>query len=109
MPGANFDFPKTIQHGCKRLCKTAYLSDCFVYSCQDHAVYCIYCVLFIPKDRRNILGAFVNRGYREWQYVMEKEKNHSQSTYHQEAVTLALATLDRFKELESKIPAPTQK
>ena len=72
-------------------------------------LYIAYIVLFVPKDRRNILGAFVNRGYREWQYVMEKEKNHSQSTYHQEAVTLALATLDRFKELESKIPAPTQK
>ena len=107
VPGANFDFPKTIQHGCKRLCKTAYLSDCFVYSCQDHAVYCIYCVLFIPKDRRNILGAFVNRGYREWHNIMEKEKKHFQNTYHQEAVTLAFSTIDRFEKPERKIPALT--
>ena len=47
-PEANFDFPKTIKHGCNRSCKIAYLSDSFVYSCQDNAVYCIYCVLFVP-------------------------------------------------------------
>ena len=29
---ANFDFPKTIKHGCNRSYKTAYLSDSFVYS-----------------------------------------------------------------------------
>ena len=40
---------------------------------------------------------------------MEKEKNHFQSTYQQEAVTLALATLDKFKELDSTKPAPIQK
>ena len=36
---------------------------------------------------------------------MEKEKNHSQNTYHQEAITLALATVDRFKKPESTTPA----
>ena len=51
---ANFDFPKTIKYGCNSSCKTAYLSDSFVYSCQDNAVYCTYCVLFVHKDRRNI-------------------------------------------------------
>ena len=91
---ANFDFPKTIKHRCNRLCKTACLSDSFIYSCQDNAVNCIYCVLFVPKYRRNILGAFVNRGYCEWHNIMEKEKKRSQNTYHQEAITLALATID---------------
>ena len=65
VPGANFDFPKSIQHGCNHLCKAAYLSDSPAYSCQNNPVHCIYCVLFVPKDRRNILGAFINRGYRE--------------------------------------------
>ena len=32
-PGVNFDFPKTIQQGCNRSYKTAYLSDSFVHSC----------------------------------------------------------------------------
>ena len=104
VPEANFDFPKTTKNGCNRLCKTAYLSDSCVYSCQDNTVYCIYCMFFVPKGRRNILGTFVNRGYREWHNIMEKEKKHSQNTYHQEAVTLALATADRFKKPESTIP-----
>ena len=95
VPEANFDFPKT----------TKDLFDSCVYSCQDNTVYCIYFVLFVPKDRRNILGTFVNRGYREWHNIMEKEKKHSQNTYHQEAVTLALATIDRFKKPESTKPA----
>ena len=77
VPEANFDFPKTIKHGWNRSYKTAYLSDSFVYSCLDNAVYCIYCVLFVPKYRRNILGAFAYRGYREWHSIMEKEKKHS--------------------------------
>ena len=100
---ANFDFPKTIKYGCNRSCKTAYLSDSFVYSCHDNAVCCIYCVLFFPKYRRNILGAFVNRGYREWLNIMEKEKKHSQNTYHHEAMTLDLATIDRFEKPERTI------
>ena len=104
VPEANFDFPKTTKNGYNRLCKAVYLSDSCVYSCQVNTVYCIYCVLFVPKDRRNILGTFVNRGYREWHNIMEKEKKHSQNTYHQEAVTLALATADRFKKPESTIP-----
>ena len=54
-PEANFDLPKTIKHGCNRSNKTAYLSGSFFSSCQDNAVYCIYCVLCIPKDRRNNL------------------------------------------------------
>ena len=54
-------------------------------------------MLFVPKDRRSILGGFVNRGYRKWHNIMEKEKNLSQNTYHLEAVTLALATIDRFE------------
>ena len=57
VPGGNFDFPKTIQHGCKRSCKTAYLSDSFVYSCQDNAVYCIYCVLF-SQSRATLIVYF---------------------------------------------------
>ena len=105
VPEANFDFPKTIKHTCNCSCKSAYISNSIIYSCQDNAVYCIYCVLFISKDRRNILSAFVNRGYREWHNIMEKEQKHSQNTYHQEAVTLVLATIDRFKKPESTIPA----
>ena len=31
VPGVNF--PKTIQQGCNRSCKTAYLSNSFVHSC----------------------------------------------------------------------------
>ena len=62
-------------------------------------------MLFVPKDKRNILGVFVNRAYGEWQNIMEKEKKHSQNTYHQEAVTLALATIDRFGKPESTIRA----
>ena len=38
---------------------------------------------------------------------MEKEKKHSQNTYHQEAVTLALATIDRSEKPESTRPALT--
>ena len=34
-----------------------------------------------------------------------KEKKHSENPYHQEAVTLALATIDSFKKSESTIPA----
>ena len=34
-----------------------------------------------------------------------KEKKHSENPYHQEAVTLALATVDSFKISESRIPA----
>ena len=37
--------------------------------------------------------------------IMEKEKKYSQNTYHQEAITLALATIDRFEKPESTIPA----
>ena len=36
--------------------------------------------------------------------IMEKEKKHSQNTYHQEKVTLAFAAIDRFKKPESTIP-----
>ena len=105
VPEANFDFPKTIKHGCNRSCKTAYLSDFFVYSCRGNAVYCLYCMLFVPKYRRNILGAFVNRGYREWHNIMEKEKKHSQNTYHKEVITLALTAIDRFEKPECTVPA----
>ena len=77
VPEANFDFPKTIKHECNRSYKKTYPSDSFVYSCRDNAVYCIYCALCVPKYRLNILGAFVNRGYREWHSLMEKEKKHS--------------------------------
>ena len=38
---------------------------------------------------------------------MEKEKKYSRNTYHQEAVTLTLATIDRFEKAESTIPALT--
>ena len=62
-------------------------------------------MLFVSKDRCNILSAFVNRGYREWYIIMEKEKKHSQNTYHSEVVTLALATIDRLEKHESEIPA----
>ena len=34
---------------------------------------------------------------------MEKEKKHSQNTYHQEAITLDLSTIDRFEKLGSTI------
>ena len=51
------------------------------------------------------MDAFVNRGCREWRSLMGKEKKHSQNTYHQEAITLALATTDRFEKPESTIPA----
>ena len=51
------------------------------------------------------MGAFVNRGCREWRSLMEKEKKHSQNNYHQEAITLALGTIDRFEKPESTIPA----
>ena len=56
VPEANFDFPKAIKHGCNYLCKTAYLSDSFVCSCQDNAVYCIYCVLFCPQRQTEHIG-----------------------------------------------------
>ena len=82
LPEANFDFLKTIKRGFNRSCKTVNLSDSFVYSCQDNAVYYIYYVLFVPKDKRNILGAFVKRGCREWHNIKGKEKKHSQKTYH---------------------------
>ena len=36
---------------------------------------------------------------------MEKEKKHSQNTYHQEAITVALATIERFVKPECTIPA----
>ena len=62
-------------------------------------------MLFVSKDKRNVLSAFVNRGYWEWHNIMEKEKKHSQNTYHQEAFALALATIDRFEKPESTIPA----
>ena len=62
-------------------------------------------MLFVLKDRRNILSAFVNRGYCEWHNIMEKEKKPSQNTYHQEAAALALATIGRFEKPESTIPA----
>ena len=39
--------------------------------------------------------------------IMEKEKKYSRNTYHQEAVTLTLATIDRFEKSESTIPALT--
>ena len=38
---------------------------------------------------------------------MKKERKHSQNTYHQEAVTLALATIDRSEKPESTRPAFT--
>ena len=38
---------------------------------------------------------------------MEKEKKYSRNTYHQEAVTLTLATIDRFEKSESAIPELT--
>ena len=79
-------------------------SVCLDNRFQDNAVYCIYCVLLVPKDRRNILGAFVNRGYREWHNIMQKEKKYPQNTYHQETVTLARAAIDRFEKPESTIP-----
>ena len=40
---------------------------------------------------------------------MKKERKHSQNTYHQEAVTLALATIDRSEKPESTRPAFTDK
>ena len=70
VPETNFDFPKTTEHGCNCSCKAAYTFDSFIYRFQDNAVYCIYCVLLVPNYRRNILGAFVNRGYREWHNIM---------------------------------------
>ena len=60
-------------------------------------------MLFVPKERRNIFGAFVNPGYCEWQNITEKKETLS-NTYHQEAITLAFATIDRFEKPESTIP-----
>ena len=105
VPEANFDFQKTIKHGCNFSCKTANLSDSFVYSCQDNAIYFIYCVLFVSIDRRNILAAFVNRRYRECHSILEKRKKHSQKTYHQETVTLVLAATVSFEKYERTMPA----
>ena len=57
-----------------------------------------------PKTDVTYLGAFVNRRYRECHNILEKEKKHSQKTYHQETVTLALAAIDRFRKYERIIP-----
>ena len=75
VPEVNFDFLKTIKHRCIFSCKTANLSDSCVCSCQDNAIYFIYCVLFVHIDRRNILAAFVNRRYRECHSILEKERS----------------------------------
>ena len=95
-PEANFDFPKTIKHGCNRSCKTVYfsISSSIVIKIMLPIV---PIVCYLSPDRRSILGGFVNCGYRKWHNIMEKEKNLSQNTYHLEAVTLALATIDRFE------------
>ena len=61
VPEANFNFPKTFKNGYNRSCKRTYLFDSSFPSSigvKIMAVYCIYCVLFFPKDRRSILGAF---------------------------------------------------
>ena len=91
--------PEANTHRCNRSCKTAYLSVPWSVVVKIIlSTVSIVCYLspktFIP----NILGAFVNRRYLEWPNIMDKDKKHSRNSYLQEAVTLALATIDRFKK-----------
>ena len=69
------NFPKTLKHGCNRSCKEEYLKNGFVYSKKHNAVFYIYCVLFLPSSKKQSLVAFVQRGYKEWHNILEKEKN----------------------------------
>ena len=106
-PGKNFEFPKTLKHGCMRSCKKEHLSDCFVYSDREDSVYCLYCALFSPKCKGNDLKSFVNHGYREWHNILEKEKKHMNNVYHQEAVLVANGIIDRFENPKNTLPAET--
>ena len=58
------NFPKTLKHGCNRSCKEDYLKSGFVCSKKHNALFCIYCVLFLPSSKKQSLGAFVQRGIR---------------------------------------------
>ncbi|XP_065678132.1 uncharacterized protein LOC136093132 [Hydra vulgaris] len=94
----HFQFPKTLKHGCKRACKEEYLQNRFVYSKSEDAVYCIYCTLFLKQNKKNFLGAFVNRGYKEWHIILEKQKLHIDNKYHREAIEQANGICCCFKD-----------
>ena len=69
------NFPKTLKHGCNRSCKEDYLKIGFVYSKKHNALFCIYCVLFLPSSKKQSLGAFVQRGIRNGTKFWRKKKS----------------------------------
>ena len=103
VPEAKFDSPKIIKHGCNRSLLIFPIPPSSIVA-KIIAVYCIYCVLFFPKTDVtywvHLLHIGSICGYREWHYIMEKDKKSSQNTYHQEAITLVLATIDRLKNMK---------
>ena len=65
----------------------------------------IVCYLVPKTDVTYWVHLLIVDTVNAWHNIMEKGKKHSQNIYHQEAVTLALATRDRFEKPESTIPA----
>ncbi|XP_065674100.1 uncharacterized protein LOC136091044 [Hydra vulgaris] len=92
----HFQFPKTLKHGCKRACKEEYLQNGFIYSKGKDAVYCIYYSLFLKQDKKS-LGAFINRGYKEWHIILEEQKLHIGNRYHKEAIEQGNGICCRFE------------
>ena len=98
------NFPNTLKHGCNRSCNEEYLKNGFVYSKKHDAVFCIYCVLFLPSSKKQSLGAFVQRGYKEWHNILEKEKKYLGNKYHQEAFEQATSICRRFEDPQHTLP-----
>ena len=108
VPASNFEFPKSYLHGCNRQCKNEFLSDSFVYSKVDDAVYCLYCSLFVPNEKRSTLGAFVTGGgFNQWHKIQERKMRHSTNAYHRHACETSISLTNRFEKTNETLPAMT--
>ena len=105
VPDEQYQFPKTLKHGCQRSCSLSHLKQSFVYSKMQNSVHCIYCALFISKEKRNKLSSFVNHGYSEWHNILEKESRHLHNSYHEDSVQKAYGVLERYDNPGNTIPA----
>ena len=68
------------------------------------SVYCLACVLFVPRGKWRRVQSFVNQVYGKWSNIKDKMKQHCENEYHKHAVLDFENCVARFKSSKRAVP-----
>ena len=94
-PHSSFQFPAQQGKSQSRRCQKQWLDSYpwLAYSPEEDGLYCKHCVFFAVGEN---LGFFVDKPFKYWQKGLEKSKEHSNRTYHNDALIASENFQDRM-------------